>query len=774
MFNITHIQNNVQLLDNMLVGAISARNYQNKRTLPTLHSTNVVINDYINCIKGGNYVQLKGLLNDHPNVCDENGLTPLKIAILCNDLNAVTKITNVSKFDNGVIAFACENNFNNSPNVDIIDLLINTNFDVNMPGGSLNEIPLYYAMANDHDLTIANMLLSNDNINLNLPFNNWKSILQFILFQKKYNVLSLFLSNKNLEISKSDLDVLLKDCPIEVVSILLTSLLQTNFSQLVDENQLINFSDYYIKLINRFDISSEILSLLTPHIDINYCDIFGKTPLMYCIESEDVCKLSHVLGHSSIDLTLTDSYGMNALMYAIQKKNYMYIKLLLQKITDDDKRKLIVNQCNKIQETPLLMASKKNDIQLFKAIYESNVADVNCIDTFGYSPLYYSIKLNNDEIFELLIHDNNININIQDLDGLTPLMHLISERNTTGLYKLLKLDSLDVNLTNNDGKNILDFILQKKYNDTPKEIMDKGKDFGMDMSRVASFPECFISSLIIKPESMTSLNDNQNNLINILIQKGTNLNNFDNNDKSLLMYVIDNNDKETFNLLIGSENLDLNAQNSNGQTYLMYLFDLINTPSSFSQCRSSVYTSSIPTSRFDDMMISDNSVIDKPSSRSTKITSTDTNNNVTYFIQLLNHPKTNINATNYLDNTILSLVSATQNINLLTRIVNHKDIDINTQNYMKKTAFMAALLNHLWNNVKLLLLNGANPDIKDNLSKTGYQYLDHKNLFIYNKILKTIKMTPVVMESVSETPESSDQPIINSDMISPVPKGWLF
>jgi hypothetical protein len=100
------------------------------------------------------------------------------------------------------------------------------------------------------------------------------------------------------------------------------------------------------------------------------------------------------------------------------------------------------------------------------------------------------------------------------------------------------------------------------------------------------------------------------------------------------------------------------------------------------------------------------------------------------------HPKMNINETNYLDNTILSLVSATNHTNLLNKIIKVQNINTNIQNYEGMTSFFAAIINNLWNNAKILLNVGANPEIVDAQGKMAHNYLNNRQLFIYNKIVK--------------------------------------
>ena len=275
-----------------------------------------------------------------------------------------------------------------------------------------------------------------------------------------------------------------------------------------------------------------------------------------------------------------------------------------------------------------------------------------------------------------------------------------------------------------------------------------------------------------------------------MIQKGVNLNKFDIYGKSLLTYAIDNKDKEVFNFLLNSENLDINAQNNQGQTYLMYLFEKISgNSSSSSSSQTSIskvsdgdwFTSSIVQER--------NMYSSRPKMNSMQYTpisslstnSTNENIHLTFFMQILNHPKLNINTTDYLDNTLLSLIISTSNMNLLTRVIKHKDINVNTQNYQGVTPFMIAVVDNLWNNAKLLLENGANPEIKDGNGRTARCCLDHKNRFIYDKLFKvnTVKNMAVgytmeIPDVIKTVEQTIDQTIEQTAEQIATSKRWFF
>ena len=765
------VNNNLKFaLNDMYSSEMLSRNYVLKTKSQTLYSMNPVLDKFIENIKDHNIYELEQLLNEHGDVCDEEGLNPLKIAILCHNVDALRIILNKQKYiinDVSILAFTCENFDNGMTHLIVEELLKCENIDVNKKGGSLNEIPLYYTI-NKNSTGIIKLLLNHKHINLGLSLINGKSLLQHTLLNRQYSIASLLLQHDNVKLDKDDVELIFGEGTVEIISTLLNTMKFTEFDT--------NLNEYFIKLIKRVDIPVEILSPIISHIDINYCDAYGKTSLMYSAESGNIKKLNYVLENFKNDLTITDNYGMNALMYAVTNRSYACAKILADYIKekcDADTGKLIINQHNEIKETSILMAAKTENVMLFKLVNNMDNVNVNCVDIHGYSPLHYSIETYNLEIFDILTNNKTTNINIQDLEGNTPLMFSIKKGNDLLTYKLLVCNGLNLNKTNNYGQNIIGHILKHKYShDSKKDDIQQIVGFG-GLHEYAPYPDTLSTETLMMNMVNTRTKDflgafapletsttKLNKLINYLIQKGVDLNGFDNDDKSLLTYAIDNKDKDVFNFLLNSDNLDINSRNNQGQTYLMYLFEHFNGTTSSS---STSYASESSDHMGDWLDASSNirsgsiRSLSKPMKNSMNISSNDKNVYLTFFMQLLNHPKIDINATDYFDNTLLSLLALTSSVNLISKIIKHKNINVNVQNYQGNTPFMTAVSKSSWNIAKVLLEHGADPKIKDDNGKSAKDYLNKQNLFVYNKLLVSLNKN-VEYEIITE--KQVIQPII--------------
>lgn len=739
------VNNNlVFALDNMVLSEIKSRNYSVKSKVQKLFSTNPITEKFVDNIKNYNNIGLDMLLSTHGHVVDENNLCPLKIAILCNNIHAMKIILDYLNWtldDTSMLAFACEHNHELAK-----ELLKCKNVDVNKKGGSANEMPLFYAMNSESMMQLVSLLLSFDTIDLNSELFNGKTLLQYAILNNKKNIVPLLLNHKSLKLDKSDIDLIFRDGTSEIISCLLNS------NKLDNSKKYLN--DYFIKLVKRDDISIEILASFDEFIDINYRDLFGKTALMYIAEIGNNFKLSYILNKYDVNLSVVDDYGMNALMFAVSNKTYLCAKLLVDYIMEKcNNKEVILNQHNELGETSLLIAAKNSTTELFKLIFNTHLSNINYPDIYGYCPLYYSIESHNMEIFDLLLNDDSLDINLRDFEGNTQLMHSVNKSIDEYTYKLLLSDKLDINLVNNNGHNILGYILQQKYSSKMETKSSFGD--GESFTTGAPFPQCLtndicdnysLNSGFFGSRISTSSDDKQtkiNKLINYLVKKGIDMNVFDIYNKLPLMYVIDNKDKEVFNFFINSNTFDVNVNNNCGQTYLMYLFEKLTE----NKKHGTELSKQFPTYFVnDDIDFSITNNLPKTNSKqmmnnmnTTQSTQINVDNiYLTFFMQLLNHPNVNINATNQIDDTLLFISASSNNVSIFNKILSHANINVNAQNYQGLTPLMSAASNGLWNNVRLLLNNGANDTITDMYGKCVKDYLDDKGLFIYNRLIESL------------------------------------
>lgn len=722
------------------------------------YSGDPIIDKYTEVIKSDNLVDLSKMLNEYGIVKDNYGTDALKIAIYLKKLNAVKIILNKCEYvlhDLSLFAYACENYNNYEPSKEELDIVLEllkcSNVDYNYKGGSLNELPLYYAINND-DLKIANILLQSKITVTKTNFG--QTVLQCAIFNNKTNAIKLLISHPNYSLTHDEIETIMSSGMSDIISFLFKS----------EKLGKDNLTKYFTKIISRKDIANEVFSLFLPYVDVNATDIYGKTALIYCCAEGYLDKLVSILSCIDIDCALTDNSNMNALMHAVSSSNYIVTKTLVDliKLKSIDVRKKIYGQKNESDENAVILAAKNNSDSIFSLLCESNEADLNCIDLSGNSSLYYAIDKNNNAIFDLLIDNDNVDVNIQDSEGNTMLMHAIKKLNTLHIYKLLNHKNIDLNVKNHHGQNVFSFVISKKNGISPKsettfDGFSSPSSYAL-LSEAFTTEHNFINAMNMRNTELEnilgkSLNPEMctNKLIHYLIKKDIDFNSFDIYDKTPLGYAIDNRDTETFNLLLNLPNLDVNIQNSQGQTYLMYLFEKIhNAKSSQISAVANLDWNQGSELRLNDQINNYYSI--KPTN--TKLESFNqsaipkiqinkpvgkTLENLdsvyfTYFNKLLGHKNLDINATDYLNNTILLMVSDTPNINLLRKLLNHPQINLNCQNYQGASPFMISIRNESWNNAKLLIEKGANPDLVDSNGHTVKKYLGQQGLFTYHKL----------------------------------------
>ena len=757
------------MLDNMMLSELMTRNYVGKYKRPNLFSMHSVISKCCELMQNNNIGLNEFLESVDLSISDENGLTLLKVATSQSNVDAVKVILKLISYtlndiDLNILTYVCEQpNYNTDSEIIINELLKCSNIDVNKIGGYQKETPLYYVILHDNNMNIIKLLLTADKINVNSKTNTGQSLLHYAITNRRDNAAMMLLDNKSIVFGKEDLDCIFGGSSKTIINYLL------NVKKFKVPND-----EYFIQLIKRNDIPIELCKCYN---NINFQDIHGKTALMYATEMNYIDKVEFLLTNPNIDLSVVDNSNMNSLLFATTNKNYVCVKSLLE---HEKINKEIVNQKNESWETSLIIAIKNNDNATFKSLYKSQLCDLNIVDTYHNSALYYCIDNNNTEMFNCLCNDINVDVNSRDLTGNTPIYRAIDKSAYDMIYKLFASNRLDFAIVNNYNQNVLAYILDKKYNG---RSIDDTKLSSPDCGAYASYPNCYnltvenkysalvnermSDSMMTRGNLISSLmgnkidsSDMDDKLIKFLIKKQVELNDFDVYDKSIFTQVIDHQDKLIFNALLRSEKLDINAQNNQGETYLIYLFKKIDGSETSSQTNynpinkvSDWHMSSIqPEINFSQEMtgsyfkpteseLSKSIIKPRPMSipkfnKTPTITKLDSKQTtyLTFFMQLLEHPNVNINATDYTNSTLLSYVVGYNNMNLLSKVLKHKDIDVNVQDNDGVTPFIKTISRNLWNNAKLLLSCGCNPDIVDNEGRSAKNYLDNASLEIYNRL----------------------------------------
>ena len=265
-----------------------------------------------------------------------------------------------------------------------------------------------------------------------------------------------------------------------------------------DENY--NYLIHYLIIFNQFEL---LKITLDKNIRLDVLDIDGRTILYYPIKFnyKNIFDLlieqnKKNIGISIIDIK--DNLGNTALHYATVLNNFNIVKELINNNSDP----LIRNNDG---ENVLHSALKYNRNNIIEYIVKTNI-NINFLTKTGENLLQLAvsyqnndittflientkINLNNQEkeygitVLQQLIVQNNIrlfkkaisfgaNINQQDYYGNTSLIYISTESNIKLYECLLSYNNLNYNLSNIDGETSLHLILTKN-NNLPKNILSK-------------------------------------------------------------------------------------------------------------------------------------------------------------------------------------------------------------------------------------------------------------------------------------------------------------
>jgi len=195
----------------------------------------------------------------------------------------------------------------------------------------------------------------------------------------------------------------------------------------------------------------------------------------------------------------------------------------------------------------LLDALDMNNLELMIRAIKSG-ADVNLQWNFGTTPLICLCKsedLPNIEMIDLLL-TNNADPNLQDEDGYTPLHWAVSKGYLKVVKRLLESEDICVNITSIGRENALHFLLQE--NDSYVELNEESDEESDEESNEKS---------------------NEEIIIKLLIEKGININETENDGKTPLHLAAEQNNGKAVGILLragANENIKTYTYNPTGNT----------------------------------------------------------------------------------------------------------------------------------------------------------------------------------------------------------------
>ena len=279
------------------------------------------------------------------------------------------------------------------------------------------------------------------------------------------------------------------------------------------------------------------LLLVTPHIkDISLINYFTS---------------------KGIDMKTTDSNGNGIFNYAAKAGNIPLMNYLL-------KQGISYKKLNKQGENAMILASrgirnKTNSLKSFQYL-ESLGISPNIISKNGITPLHaISYRVKDIEIFQYFL-SKGVDINQKDDKGSTPFMNA-ALTNGLNVVKLLQNYVKDINHKNKKGNSALSFAIQRNSIDIINYLIELRADVSVKDTRGNNLFYYLIKSL------RYSKIDDFKQKANILISKGLDVNEIQQNGNTLYHLAVETNNSELIKW-VHDKKINVNIKNKDGITPL--------------------------------------------------------------------------------------------------------------------------------------------------------------------------------------------------------------
>jgi len=357
-------------------------------------------------------------------------------------------------------------------------------------------------------------------------------------------------------------------------------------------NKKKKYDPLYMNVILNIIISKNNISFLKyviespkykSEIDINQKDVHGYYPMMSVINLDDPYLLTYFKGKGA-DLQIKNCNGITLLAHAVQKKKYNSIEFLLRESITDNPSLL----SEKDQSYYIMKAIKQKDLRCVELFIENAVerqhhhnninnkdenndgrGQIEIQDINGSTPLILSYKLNHMEIFRYLL--KYFDVNQKDANGHC-LLYYAMINSDTKTANILQSIGADINATDTLGNSILNKLLYKNEVEIILSLLSND-------NLLLNEPNCLGETpliIAVKYYPTMDKHDSEENkqIIQKLIDKGSDINYTDHSGKSALFYAVDNDLLDIVKLLIkNGADVNMKLEKRKQMSLLMYTIE---------------------------------------------------------------------------------------------------------------------------------------------------------------------------------------------------------
>ncbi|ORX44704.1 ankyrin [Piromyces finnis] len=457
-------------------------------------------------------------------------------------------------------------------------LLIEDDIDLNLFKSDDN--PLIYAIKNNKSQKIIEELI-NHYININFNQYNGNTPLTEAVLANNKNIFKLLLKcgadvNYINNMEETSFLYLIKNQ-------LMTKYYLLNF---LEHNANVNLQDNEGKSILMYLIETNELKLLNQLLSslifnnnfIIGLISFGKNKIEI---SNKKLKDLITQEYSRVDIDIEDDMGYTSLMYACRNGNFELASILLTYKAD-------VNRSNSNKNTPLLLACENDYIHTARLLLQTNEVKMNHKNRNGDTELCLACQNNNPELVKLLLEYQS-NINITNDKSYTPL-HIAVLNDRIDTVRILLENQADVSAEDDDGNTPFILACQNQNQEIMELLLEYHSDVhhknklyctglhyakDQEMIRILLLNKANINEKNNKGDSLINIlcypknkrNKKVKSTLNYILDHGANINNVNNDNENALIIACKSGNLEIIDLLL-SRSIDFNHINNNGDSAL--------------------------------------------------------------------------------------------------------------------------------------------------------------------------------------------------------------
>ncbi|MFJ7649776.1 ankyrin repeat domain-containing protein [Lysinibacillus sp. NPDC097279] len=182
--------------------------------------------------------------------------------------------------------------------------------------------------------------------------------------------------------------------------------------------------------------------------------------LIQAVENNDVEKVQKILQDSTYPINETNDKGETPLLIATHENYIELAKRLIDAGAD-------INQQDHIQDSAYLYAGAQGKTEILKYMIEHAEPNQNIVNRYGGNALIPAAEKGHLHNVKLLLQDGNVDIDHQNNFGYTALIEAVALTDGSVVYQQIVQELLAYNankeLRDNSGKTALDYAKEMGY-----------------------------------------------------------------------------------------------------------------------------------------------------------------------------------------------------------------------------------------------------------------------------------------------------------------------